>query len=193
MEQACTNGYTLYATLMRVNGKGFFYELDDVDAGNAIWMDSGHVLVAMVHSGVELVDINTGASKNLFSTLRVDRLVFYHNPYMYFVGASALYRINSVSADSTPQVITVSADGKGSSFWLSPDGSTIYYADSEDTGGPGIHSVSSDGTRTGMVLSRDVTHAGYVEPIGFFDDNSYDRIPVSSITFLIVIYPPTRV
>ena len=186
--QASTNGHTLYSTLMPVNGKGFFYELDDVDAGNAIWMDRGHVLVAMVHSGVELVDINTGASKNLFSTLRVDRLVFYHNPYMYFVGASALYRINSVSADSTPQVVTISAAGKGSSFWLSPDGSTIYYADSEDTGGPGIHSVSSDGTRTGKVLSGDVTPAVYVEPIGFADDNLLEAIRVSSGKFQVIKY-----
>lgn len=85
--QASTNGHTLYSTLMPVNGKSFFYELDDVDAGNAIWMDSGHVLVATVHNGVELVDIHTGASINLFPALRVDRLVFYHNPYMYFVDA----------------------------------------------------------------------------------------------------------
>lgn len=186
--QASTNGHTLYSTLVPVNGKGFFYELNDVDAGNAIWMDSGRVLVATVHSGVELVDIHTGVSKNLFPTLRVDRLVFYHNPYMYFVGASALYRINSVSADSTPQVVTISAAGKGSSFWLSPDGLTIYYADSEDTGGPGIHSVSSDGTRAVEVLSGDVTPAGYVEPIGFADDNSLEAIRVSSGKFQVIKY-----
>ncbi len=114
--------------------------------------------------------------------------MFYHNPYMYFVGANALYRINSVSADSTPQVVTISAAGKGSSFWLSPDGSTIYYADSEDTGGPGIHSVSSDGTRTGKVLSRDVTPAVYVEPIGFADDNSLEAIRVSSGKFQVIKY-----
>jgi hypothetical protein len=186
--QASTNGHTLYSTLMPVNGKGFFYELSDVDAGNAIWMDSGHVLVATMHNGVELVDINRGASKNLFPTLRVDRLVFYHNPYMYFVGASALYRINSVSADSTPQVVTISAAGKGSSFWLSPDGSTIYYADSEDTGGTGIHSVSSDGTRAVEVLSGDVTPAGYVKPIGFADDNSLEAIRVNSGKFQVIKY-----
>jgi len=188
--QASTNSHTLYSTLMPVTGKGFFYELNDVNAGNAIWMDSGHVLVATVHSGVELVDIHTGASKNLFPELKVERLVFYHNPYIYFVGAntSALSRINSMSAGSASQVVTISTAGKGSSFWLSPDGSTIYYADKEDSEGPGIHSVSSDGTRAGPILSGHVTPAGYAEPIGFADDHSLEAIRVSSGKFQVIKY-----
>jgi hypothetical protein len=191
--QATTGGHILYSTLMSGKGVGSFYALNAGNAGNAIWMDSDHALIAMENSGVELVDIHTSASTKLFPALKVGRLVFYHAPYMYFIGASAstksvLYRIDVKASDSVPQAISISIAPTGARFKLSPDGSTIYYANSKGNGGPGIHAVRSDGTHPSEVLSKDVTTVGYAEPIGFAADNSLEAIRFSDGKFQVIKY-----
>src|SRR5258708_12981697 len=103
---------------------------------------------------------------------------------MYFIGASAstksvLYRIDVKASDSVPQAISMSMAPTRARFKLSPDGSTIYYANSKGNGGPGIHSVRSDGTHPSEGLSRDFTPVGSAEPFGFPPPNSLAPVPFS--------------
>src|SRR5712691_9082149 len=59
--QFSSSGHTEYFTLSQLPNTGFFYELNDSDAGNAVWMtDSRHVLIATAHSGIVEVDTQTG-------------------------------------------------------------------------------------------------------------------------------------
>ena len=186
-------GHTRYSTLVSVKGMGFFYELNDGDAGNAIWMDNNHALIATVNNGVVLLNIHTGASTNMFPTLKVEHLMFYHAPYIYFIGkggpnGSVLDRVKFNDVYGTPQVISMSPTGIGSNYWLSPDGSTIYYTDSLKDGGLSIQSVSSDGTHPGKVLSGAITPVGYAKPVGFAADSSLEALRISSGKFQVIKY-----
>src|SRR5258708_25481881 len=128
--QATTGGHILYSTLMSGKGVGSFYALNAGNAGNAIWMDSDHALIATENSGVELVDIHTSASTKLFPALKVGRLVFYHATYMYFIGAGAstksvLYLIDVKASDSVPQAITIAIAPTVARCNVSPDGAAV--------------------------------------------------------------------
>ena len=186
--QFSTSGHTFYSTLGHT---GFFYELNDEKAGNAIWMDSDRALVATRHGGVAQVNIHTGASTDLFPALQVDRLRLFHAPYLYFTGpagpgTSALYRININTSDGVPQVVTLYVAGTDSSYWLSPDGSTIYYIAGEHYGAPRILSISSDGAYAGESVG--VTPAGYIRPVGFAADSSLEAMRMSYGKFQVIKY-----
>ena len=98
--------------------------------------------------------------------LKTPHLEFVYGSYLYFIGGAdrdtgALYRLN-VTDGIVQQVTTAS---RGSTYWISPDGSTVYYANHGPAGGPGIYAVNSDGTNL-RVLRPDG------EQIGYAADNS---------------------
>ena len=185
------SGHTMYSTSIPVKGTSFFYEMSDENAGNAVWMDNDHALIASRHNGVVLVNIHTCVSTNVFPMLKVKRLTFFRAPYLYFIGVTehdegTLYRIKLNAADTMPQIVSASAAGAGSSYWLSPDGSTIYYADREEYGWPHIRSVNNGGSYPRETLSEDFTAAGYAKPIGFAHDNSLEAMRLSSGRFQVI-------
>jgi predicted heme/steroid binding protein len=168
------DGYTLYYTLSLLPSTGFFYELDADNALNAIWMpDNVHVLIATVSSGVIMVNTQTGQSQPFLPTLKTSGLKFYRGDYLYFLGgagrpANMLFRVN-VKSGLVQQVAGRAMDGD---FWLSPDGSTVYYDSASPAGTShspagraGIYAASSDGT------SSQALRTG-AQPIGYAPDDA---------------------
>jgi hypothetical protein len=165
--QQSSSGHTMYFTLNQLPDRGFFYELNDSNALSAIWMpDSLHVLIATVNQGVIKVDTRTGHSEPFLPSLRTQGVKFYHDSYLYFLGSSegaidTLFRINI--ANGTMQQVTFRS--MGADFWLSPDGSMVYFKDGGPAGQFAIYAVNSDGTKN-RAIRPDGT------PIGFAADNS---------------------
>src|SRR6202007_825343 len=101
--------------------------------------------------------------------IAASKLNFYRQPFLYFTGAEqsaadTLYRINLTQAGAVPQqVATSSPDTR---FWLSPDGTTIFYANKGSSGEEGIYAVNSDGTHLR------VRRSGPGTPIGYASDNT---------------------
>lgn len=177
--QLSSSGHTFY-TRVRVllPNTGFFYELDDAAAGNAIWMpDSRHVLILERNVGVMEVDTLTGKAQNVLPLplsknnfpIVVYHLVFYRAGYLYFTGAGggacmgALCRVQIGTGNRN--VTELLGRQMDTTYWLSPDGSTIYYANTGPAGEPGIYAVNSDGTNFRMLRT-------YGVPIGYAADNS---------------------
>jgi len=152
--QFSSSDHTMYFTLAPLPNTGFFYELENEDAGgNAIWLDSHYVLIATVESGVVKVDTLTGQQQPFLPTLETASLKFVRNGFLYFIGGQdrnigALYRINLASG----AVQQLTFRSLGGSFWLSPDGSTVYFKTNGPAGLPGIYAVNSDGTNARGVL-----------------------------------------
>ena len=165
--QVVIDGHTLYYTLHPLPTTGFFYQLAEKDAINAIWMpDNLHALIATRDSGVILVDTQTGEPRPFLPGLKTSGLKFYHDDYLYYLGGTAstantLFRINVISGVAR-QVTGHSRDGD---FWLSPDGMTIYYKNGDPTGRDDIYAAGSDGTSSQFVRPDD-------QPIGYAPDNS---------------------
>lgn len=189
--QFSNRGHTLYATLKPVRNTGYFYELADSEAGNAIWMDNDYALIAIVNNGIAQVNIHTGISTHLFPGLKIIRLTFYRAPYIYFIGAAgvgttALYRVNIKSPGESSQMVTMSIAGTGSSYLLSPDGTKVFFAGGEHFSMPYIQSISSDGTIPARVLGGEITPIGYAKPVGFADDNSLMIMRVNNGKFQVI-------
>jgi hypothetical protein len=168
--QVNIDGYTLFYTLNQLPKTGFFYELDQDNALNALWLpDNQHVLIATSDSGVILVDTSSGQSQPFLPDLQTNGLKFYRDGYLYFLGGAdrvvdALYRVN-ISSGIVQQVAGRSIGGN---FWLSPDGETVYYNGMNTPGiamRAGIYASSSDGT-----ASQVLRPAG--QPIGYAPDDS---------------------
>jgi hypothetical protein len=164
--QFSSSGHMLYWTLKSLPGTGFFYELNNADAGNAIWLNTHTVLISLLNGGVEQVDVNSGQAQELLSGVQVGELVFYYAPYLYFVGGAnlatgALYRVNL--SGGTPQQITMRSPG--TTFWHSIDGGTIYYVNTGSAGQPGLYAVDSDGNNPRLLRSSGI-------PVGFAPDSS---------------------
>ena len=168
--QFALNGHTLYWTLNLLSGThyaaytGFFFELDSHDAGNALWLpDSQHVFIETTHSGTLQVDTQTGAAQAIFPSLTNAHLTFYINGYLYYNVEGTLYRISV----ATHIVQKITFRSPGATFWLSPDGSIIYFVNNTGNAGtPGLYAVSSDGSSQPVLLRNDGV------PIGFADDNA---------------------
>src|SRR5258706_4977454 len=164
-------GYVRYQTLRSLSKTGFFYRLNasDWNAGNAVWMDSNSVFVADGENGVVEVDIRTGKTIQRFPNPRTVRLAFYHSHYLYYVSGlpifqgvwPALYRIDTDKSNDQPHRISMRSPG--STFWFSPDGSTIFYLNKGPDGQKGIYAVSNDGTHSRLLQPGDVTPIGYAE------------------------------
>jgi hypothetical protein len=159
---------TTYTTFSAQVGSHNFYHLGAHLAGNAIWMDADHILAQSRQDVVLEVDAHNGNQQHTWP-LKVGRLTFYKSPFLYFMGAQnlltdALYRINLAQANATPQQVT--ARTPNPRFWLSPDGTTVFYTNKGPIGTEGIYAVSSDGTHERLLRS------GPGIPIGYAKDNA---------------------
>jgi len=144
------------------------YSVSAALSGNAVWMDTTHFLVQDIGGGVRELNARTGASQQIWS-LKTGRLTFYHQPFLYFVGGEnletgALYRANLSQANPTPQRVT--NPSLNTRFWLSIDGTTVFYANRGPAGVQGIYAVGSDGTNSRVLLK------GPAIPIGYAEDNA---------------------
>jgi hypothetical protein len=178
--QETMNGRTQYYTI----GPRFSYE--QKGQGNAIWMsDSRHVLILNQNKGVTEVDTVTGKTQNVLSLPYKDprgafldiiqKLVFTNSGFLYFVGSGggecmgALCRIQL--NPNHANIGRLSGRQTGTTFWLSPDGKTVYYRNMGPAGVAGIYAVNTDGTHMRIVRYSDPTYNSGV-PIGFAADNS---------------------
>jgi hypothetical protein len=161
--QISQSGHTFYYRLLKpLANTGFFYELNDENAGNAIWMsDSRNILIGTKNMGVIQVDTLTGQSTAILPQLMTDHLEFYHNGYLYFIDThSGFSRVNI----TTGIVTYVTSHMMNTSLWYSPDGTKIYTVNS-GSGGVGIYAMNLDGTNQQFVSSSG-------SPVGFAADNS---------------------
>lgn len=154
-----------YATVSASARTRILYHLSAGLAGNAIWMDNNHVLVQNTRGSVVELDAHSGAFQHAWS-LEAGRLTFYEQPFLYFTTAtmSTLYRVNLALPRLLPQRVAEALPN--TRFWLSPDGTTIFYANKRASSSQGIYAVSSDGTHLRLLRS------GSGLPIGYADDNA---------------------
>jgi len=157
--------YTVYSPDI---GQRNVYQLPAGEGGSAIWMDSSHILVQEGFSQVVELDARSGTRQRAWP-LMASRLAFYRQPFLYFVGAEnlradALYRVNLSEAGAVPHYI---ANTRTSTrFWLSVDGTTLFYVNRGSAGKQGIYAMNSDGTNVRLL------RAGPAVPIGYTDDNA---------------------
>lgn len=192
--QLSSSGHTLYYTLVQISGTGYFFELNDASAGRALWLpDSRHVLVLSLGSAVWNVDTQTGSSTKVLALpivgsrglTQIAQMSFYRDNYLYFVagagfGEGSLCRVPLNS--SSPTVQQISFRSLGASYWLSPDGQTIYFANKAGPAGtPGIYAVHIDGTN--LHLLRTYPQA---TPIGYAADNALEIMLLANGKFEIM-------
>jgi hypothetical protein len=163
-----TDAQKTYLTYSRSLHAHRFYRLNARQGGNAIWMDSEHILVQDIDGAVMALDVHAGTISHTWS-LKTGRLIAYHAPFLYFSGvenlvAGALYRIDLAEVNSVPQQITQATPG--TRFWLSIDGSTVFFANKGSSGEEGIYAVGSDGTNLRLLRS------GPGMPIGYAANNA---------------------
>lgn len=182
--QFSQSGHTLYYTLKSIGGTGFFYELNDASAGNAIWLPgSSDVFVLSINNAVEEVDTLKGRAQPVLSLpihnangsqTQIGQLVFYHAGYLYFVGSSGFCEETLCGVQlgiANPVVQQIGFQSFRASYWLSPDTQTIYFANKQGPAGEGaIYAVNSDGSNLRVLR----TFAEYPDatPIGYAADNS---------------------
>lgn len=175
--QFSSDGHTLYYTLSLTAATGYFYELNGASAGNALWFpDSRAALVLSVRSRVMKVDIQTGVAQTVLplpvamsdgQQVQIDRLAFYLNGYLYFVGADGACEetLCRVSLDAkNPVAQRISFQSKEAAYWLSPDGSTIFFENNIGPAGePGIYAVGVDGSNLRLIRQqyKDARIVGY--------------------------------
>lgn len=162
--QTYVGGKTHYRLL-----SGEIYAVDG-QVGNAVWTTDDLAVLIAASNGVVQVDVRNGFQKTVVSALNtasVMPLMFYRNGFLYFTRvesrvAGGLYRVN-LSSGLEQKVAEGSPD---TSYWLSPDGSTVYFANRVGPDGePGIYAVNSDGSN-----HRQLRNDGI--PIGYAADSS---------------------
>lgn len=140
------------------------------------------MLITTYNSVVE-VDVQTGSSATILPSLVTPHLTFYRKPFLYFTGGAdrsvdALYRINM----DTGLVQQVTFRSTGTTFWLSPDGYTVYFANLHGPAGlPGIYAVNSDGSNM-----RSLRQYLYGTPIGYGNNNALMIMRVVNGAFQVV-------
>lgn len=159
---------TTYATYSPVAGAHAFYRLSTNLAGDALWMDANHVLTQNMQGTVLDLDVHSNAVQQTWP-LNAVHLTFYHAPFLYFTKAEngtnrALYRLNLTQPAAQSQQVTIPIPD--TRFWLSPNGTTIFYTRPDQTGQPGIYAINSDGTNERLL------HNGPAIPIGYAEDDS---------------------
>lgn len=193
--QYSSQGKAFYWRLPRPGGNGAFYTLNDGVAGNAIWMpDSSHALVLAAGEGVMEVDTRSGQSVNIIplpvssqsgQQVEIARLAFYRDGYLYFVGGQGacegeLCRVQVGAAGAVAHPVTFRVSN--TSYWLSPDGTTVYFSNRQGPAGrAGIYAVNSDGTH--MRLLRPYADA---VPIGYAADMSLEIMRYINGKFVVV-------
>lgn len=188
-----TNGHTYYATLTSPPQTGYFYSLSAANAGEAIWMsDSQHVLIATQNEGIIEVDSQSGAARTVATLAHVQHLWFYRNGYLYFdytkkYGPSGLWRV-AITTGIPQRVLTSTA---GRSYFISPDGTTVFYADTvgvTNTAQPAIYTMKVDPLETMPQLLLAISAI----PIGFAADNTLELMREEHNTFQVVKLKPTQ-
>ncbi|MDQ6661774.1 MAG: hypothetical protein M3Z24_12520 [Chloroflexota bacterium] len=190
-------GHTYYATLFPLPHTSYFYQLHDDDAGEAIWMtDNRHVLIATSHSGLVQVDTMTGTANKVASSINAAHLWFYRPGYLYYdlvkdptkdTASSDLWRIN-IATGAVQQVTKTEA---GHSYSLSPDGTTMFYADTITgngaSGQTAIYTVKVEngGKNAQQLLPLDAT------PVGFASDNALVLVRQVQGKFQVIKLKPT--
>lgn len=160
--------HKIYSIYSPASGTHELYQLNAGPGGNAIWMDSGHVLVQNTSGTISELDTATGSVQNSWP-IKTSRLTFYHQPFLYFIGAQnmaadALYRLDLAQAHAPVQRVTQAT--ANTRFWFSVDGTTVFYANRDSSGEEGIYAVSSDGTHARLL------RAGPGIPIGYAANNA---------------------
>lgn len=173
------DGNTTYWTLNKLAKHGYFYAVPG--GGNALWLpDNRSVLISVTGDGLRKVDTRTGAAVKLLAGMNLGQLEFYREPFVYFLSTDnlergALYRIDI--RGGAPQQVTEKSPG--STFWLSPDGTKVYYAYEGTANPPGVYAASSDGSRTQRISLSGV-------PIGYARDNTLMLMRLSGGKFQVV-------
>src|SRR5579859_1136408 len=129
----------------------------NTEAGNAIWMDDDHILVAFAHHGVVEFDVHTSRVVRQFASLNNVHLLFYHAPYLYFQDApqTAIYRSN-LATDGQEQLIAPTGGLSLTHCVLYPEGVVIYCEGRSDRfsrAGNVLYQVNGDGLGV-QALSR---------------------------------------
>lgn len=159
---------TTYATYSEDSGAHAFYHLGASLAGDALWMDADHVLAQDTQGFVLDLDVQSNVVQHTWP-LKAGQLTFYHAPFLYFThaegaSASALYRLNLTQPSAVPQQVTAALPK--THFWLSPDGTTIFYTRANPSGSQDTYAIDSNGTRARLLYS------GPGMPIGYAEDDS---------------------
>jgi len=169
-EDVSTSQQKTYSTVTMVPDVAVrpIYQRPAGQGGNAVWMDTTHILVQDVAGQIQELNALTGALQQRWS-LKTGKLTFYHRPFLYFIGAEnldkdTLYRANLSQANPTPQRVT--NPSSHTRFWLSLDGTTIFYAHRGSSGVQGIYAVGSDGSHLRLLRK------GSGIPIGYAPDNA---------------------
>ncbi|MGH2510557.1 MAG: hypothetical protein ACRDHZ_24545, partial [Ktedonobacteraceae bacterium] len=154
-----------YTTFSMNDGAHAFYHLGTRLAGNALWMDANHVLAQNRQGTVLDLDVYNNVVQQTWP-LQAAQLMFYHAPFLYFTnnedGAThTLYRLNLTQPNAVPQQVT--APLPDTRFWLSPNGSTIFYTRNNPQG---TYAIDNDGSHERLL------HSGPGIPIGYAEDDS---------------------
>ncbi len=181
MYHTVSDGITVYYTVSLARKNFAIYSFQG-NGGNAIWMNSTHVLITTFSSVVE-IDVQTGAVSTLLPSFMTPHLAFYRNSFLYFVGGAdrtldALYRINV----NTGVVQQITFGSTRATYWLDPAGAIVYFANPiGPAGNPGIYEVNSDGANLHLLRQY-----SYGTPIGYAADNSLMIMRVVDGAFQVV-------
>ncbi len=190
-----SGGKTTYWTQRLFPNTGYFYIQSSNVAGNALWLpDNRNVLILSLNANVVEVDTQTVQSHPFLQLplshngLRVDvaKLLFYRSGYLYFVSNdSVLSRVLVSNPDAG--VTSIGSRQPNTLYWLSPDGSLIYFVNSGAAGQSGIYVVNSDGTN--LHLLRPYSDA---RPIGYASDGALVVMRYIHNTFQVEQLGPTQ-
>ncbi len=161
--QYTSSNHVYYARLLTpLANTGFFYELNAGNAGNAVWMDSRHVLINTKHLGVIEVDSLTGQEAPYLPNLVAYGLVAYHPGYLYYIDSNLLVNRITIATGATQKLTGRSMNP---AVWISPDGSTLYWINAGPVGQPDIYA-------TNLVSGTSQLLRSSGEPVGFAADNT---------------------
>jgi len=186
-----SSGHTYYATLAPRPQTGYFYSLQEDNAGPTIWMgDSRHVLIATHNQGILEVDSQTGDARTVAMVLHVNHLWFYRDGYLYFNYTAEnspfnLWRVNI----ATGNVELVIKTSNGRSYFLSPDGTTVFYV---DTMGTSRKTAIYTTNVSSLTESSHLLLSSAAIPVGFALDNTLELVQEVHQTFQIVKLKPTQ-
>jgi hypothetical protein len=187
------HGHTYFSTLTPFSHAGYFYALSDDSVGKALWeTDSRHVFIASDHHGIIEVDTQTGTTQTILASLNVGRLWFYRDGYLYFDAMKHkvsydLWRVNVVTA----AVQRVTKTFRGRSYLLSPDGTTIFYADKLSGNALGATAIYTINVNAGGASSHLLLRIDAV-PVGFAADNTLELLGRMNGAFQLIKLKPTE-
>ncbi len=134
--------------------------------GSAVWSTDDRYVFISTTRGVAQVDVQTRQTRTILPMLASTALLNYRDGYLYFikgyqgqayVSEGVLYRADL----ATEHTQAITPCERGTNFWISPGGLTVYYAcPYQDTS---LYAVRSDGVGARVFRSTTNTMVGYVE------------------------------